>query len=371
LPQLPREKTEPLKVVIAAGGTAGHLVPALALAGALTDRGARVSFIGTGRGLEKELVPQAGYELDLADLRGLDRHFSLQLFLFAWSLVKGGLDCFRILSRRRPDVVVGGGGYVSWAPVFTAFLRRTPTLIVELDSHMGLANRALAPFARRVALSYAIPGRDGRKYLLAGRPMSRGLLEASAEDGRNKFGLQAGLPVVLVSGGSLGARSINLACVEAFGVPELDFQLVHVSGKRDYAMVREMLDKRGADPGNYHLLDYTVDLPLAMAAADLVIGRSGASVLEVAALGKPAVLIPYPYATADHQLKNAEWMAETGAAEIILDADIDGAMLKSKVEALLGDRQRLAAMAAASSVLGKRDGASHIADEVFTLAGRQ
>ncbi|MDO8736395.1 MAG: UDP-N-acetylglucosamine--N-acetylmuramyl-(pentapeptide) pyrophosphoryl-undecaprenol N-acetylglucosamine transferase [Thermoleophilia bacterium] len=356
--------------MIAAGGTAGHLVPALALAGALTDRGAQVSFIGTGRGLEKELVPQAGYELDLADLRGLDRHFSLQLFLFAWSLIKGGFDCFRILGRRRPDVVVGGGGYVSWAPVFTAFLRRTPTLIVELDSHMGLANRALAPFARRVALSFAIPGRQGAKYLMAGRPMSRQLLDASAAEGRRRFGLRTDRPVVLVSGGSLGARSINLACVEAFGVPELDFQLVHVSGKRDYDLVRQMLDKSGADPENYHLLDYTVDLPLATAAADLVIGRSGASVLEVAALGKPALLIPYPHATADHQLKNAEWMAETGAAEIILDGDLDGAMLKQRVETLLGDGQRLAAMAAASSVLGKHDGALRIADEIFVLAGR-
>ncbi|MHB9112824.1 MAG: UDP-N-acetylglucosamine--N-acetylmuramyl-(pentapeptide) pyrophosphoryl-undecaprenol N-acetylglucosamine transferase [Thermoleophilia bacterium] len=357
--------------MIAAGGTAGHLVPALALAGALTDRGAQVSFIGTGRGLEMELVPQAGYEFDLADLRGLDRHFSPQLFLFIWSLFRGSLDCFRILSRRQPDVVVGGGGYVSWAPVFTAFLRRTPTLIVELDSHMGLANRALAPIARRVALSFAIPGREGKKYLMAGRPMSRELLEASAEAGRRKFGLSAGRPVVLVSGGSLGARSINLACVEAFGVPHLDFQLVHVSGRRDYEMVREMLARRGADPENYHLLDYTVDLPLAMAAADLVVGRSGASVLEVAALGKPAVLIPYPFATADHQLKNAEWMAGAAAAEIILDSDLDGALLKKKVEALLGDGQRLAAMAAASSVLGRRDGAQRIANEVYSLAGRQ
>lgn len=346
-------------------------MPALALAGALTDRGAQVSFIGTGRGLEMELVPQAGYELDLADLRGLDRHFSLQLFLFIWSLIKGSLDCFRILGRRRPDVVVGGGGYVSWAPVFTAFLRRTPTLIVELDSHMGLANRALAPFARRVALSFSIPGREGRKYLMAGRPMSRELLEASAEAGRHRFGLSAGRPVVLVSGGSLGARSVNIACVEAFGVPRLDFQLVHVSGRRDHEMVREMLDKRGADPENYHLLDYTVDLPLATAAADLVVGRSGASVLEVAALGKPAVLIPYPYATADHQLKNAEWMAGADAAEIILDGDLSGAVLKQRVEALLGDRQRLAAMAAASSVLGRRDGAGRIADEIYSLSGKR
>jgi UDP-N-acetylglucosamine--N-acetylmuramyl-(pentapeptide) pyrophosphoryl-undecaprenol N-acetylglucosamine transferase len=357
-------------VVIAAGGTAGHLVPALALADALTARGARVSFVGTGRGLETELVPQAGYELDLANLRGLERRLSPQFFLFLWSLVKGGIDCFRILRRRRPDVVVGGGGYVSWAPVFTAWLLGTPRLITELDSHMGLANRALAPLATRVALSFAIPGRDGGKYFLAGRPLSRELLEATAEAGRRKFGLRDDRQVVLVTGGSLGARSLNLACVEAFGVPSLPFQLVQVSGRRDYEMVRQALHERGADPENYHLLDYTVDLPLATAAADLVVGRSGASVLEVAALGKPALLVPYPYATADHQLKNAEWMAAADAAEIVLDSELSGTLLKQKVEELLGDRERLAAMAGASAGLGRRDGGEIIADEIFALAGR-
>ena len=343
-------------------------MPALALAGTLTDKGAEVSFIGTGRGLETELVPQAGFELDLADLRGLRRRLSPQLFLFLWSLIKGSLDCIRILGRRRPDVVVGGGGYVSWAPVFMAFLRRTPALIVELDSHMGLANRALAPLARRVALSFAIPGREGGKYLVAGRPLPRILLEATAAEGRRQFGLREGKPVVLITGGSLGARSVNLACVEAFGVPRLSFQLIHVSGRRDYDLVKRMLAERGADPDNYHLLDYTVDLPLATAAADLVVGRSGASVLEVAALGKPALLVPYPYATADHQLKNAEWMAAAGAADVILDRELNGAVLKARVEALLGDRQRLAAMAAASAGLGRRDGAGRIADEIFRMA---
>ncbi len=345
-------------------------MPALALAGALTAKGARVTFIGTGRGLETELVPQAGYELDLADLRGLQRRLSPQIFLFIWSLIKGSADCARILKKRRPDVVVGGGGYVSWAPVFTAFLMRKPTLIVELDSYMGLANRVLAPLVKRVALSYEIPGRDGGKYLLAGRPMSRDLLEATAPAGREKFGLREDAPVVLASGGSLGARSINLACVEAFGVSHLPFQLVHVSGRRDFEVVKKLLRERGADPDNYHLLDYTVDLPLAAAAADLVIGRSGASVLEMAALGKPAVLVPYPYATADHQLKNAEWMVAAGAAEIILDADLSGLALKRKVEMLLGDRGRLAGMAAASARLGERDGAGKISDEIFAIAGK-
>lgn len=306
----------------------------------------------------------------MADLRGLERKLSPRLFLFLWSLARGSVDCLGILRRRRPDVVVGGGGYVSWAPVFTAWLTRRSTLIVELDSHMGLANRALVPFVKRVCLSFAIPGRDGGKYLYAGRPLGSKLLKATAEAGRKAFGLKPDMPVVLVTGGSLGALSINEACVEAFGTGPLPFQLVHVSGKRDYEMMKSRLRKAGADPVNYHLLDYTGDLPLATAAASLVVGRSGASILELAALGKPALLVPYPYATGDHQRKNAEWMAGAGAAEVLPDDQVSGELLKSRVESLISDNVRLEAMAKASARLGKRGAAERIADEIFKLAGR-
>lgn len=292
------------------------------------------------------------------------------MFLFLWSLLKGSADCRRVLRRRDPDVVVGGGGYVSWAPVFVAALRRTPTLIMELDSHMGLANRALAPLAKRVALSFPISGRDKGKYFVSGRPMGRELLAADAGRGRELFGLAAGVPVVLAYGGSLGARSINLACADAFGRGALDFQLLHVSGKRDHQMLRDRLDQRGADRENYHLLDYTGDLPQAIAAADLVVARSGASILELAALGKPALLVPYPYATAHHQRKNAEWMAAVGAAQMIDDGELNGAVLKAAVTGLLADRRKLEAMAAASRGIGSADGADAVADEIYIMAGR-
>jgi UDP-N-acetylglucosamine--N-acetylmuramyl-(pentapeptide) pyrophosphoryl-undecaprenol N-acetylglucosamine transferase len=236
---------------------------------------------------------------------------------------------------------------------------------------MGLANRALVPWARKVALSFPIPGREGGKYFLSGRPMSRALLDADATRGRELFSLNADTEIVLVYGGSLGARSINLACVEAFGHPMLDFQLVHVSGRRDYQMLKNTLQKKGYDHKNYHLLDYTNDLPQATAAADLVVARSGASILELAALGKPALLVPYPYATADHQRKNAEWMASAGAAEMILDDELTSTVLEEKIRGLLTDRQRLERMGAASSELGSRDGAGRVAAEIFKMAGRE
>ncbi|MEW6019363.1 MAG: UDP-N-acetylglucosamine--N-acetylmuramyl-(pentapeptide) pyrophosphoryl-undecaprenol N-acetylglucosamine transferase [Pseudomonadota bacterium] len=355
---------------MAAGGTAGHLVPALAVADALRDRGAEVSFIGAGRDLEKELVPARGYALDNADLRGLQRSLSLRTFLFVWSMFKGTAQCLEVMRRRRPDAVMGGGGYVSWAPVVAARLTRRPALIMELDSHMGLANRALVPLASRVALCFDIPGRSGGKYFRTGRPLGSKLLEATPESGRRHFGLAPGKPLVLVYGGSLGARSINDACAGAFGSGALDFQVLHVSGRRDHELVAARLKEQGADLANYHLLDYTDDLPLALAAADLVVARSGASVQEIAALGKPALLVPYPYATAQHQLRNAEWMAGAGAAAIIPDEELDAERLKEEVAALLADPERLAAMSRASASLGERGGADRVARELLELARR-
>ncbi|MEK7817072.1 MAG: undecaprenyldiphospho-muramoylpentapeptide beta-N-acetylglucosaminyltransferase, partial [Actinomycetota bacterium] len=352
-------------MAIAAGGTAGHLVPALALADALTARGARVFFIGTGKGLEAKLVPGCGYELEIADLRGLERRLTFKLLLLLWSLLKGSLDCLGIMRRQFPDVVVGFGGYVSAQPVLAAALMRRPRLIVELDSHMGLANRMLAPLADRVALSFALPEKKGGKYMLTGRPLSRKLLEADPVRGRGKFGLADNRPIVLMTGGSLGARTVNMAAVEAFGSGPLPFQLVHVSGQRDYEMVKDRLNRQNADLENYHLLDYTDDLPLVMAAADLIVGRSGASVQEIAALGKPALLVPYPFATARHQQRNAEWMAAAGAAEVIEDSELSGAALKERVVALLEDSDRLEVMAQSSRNLARRDGAGRIAAEVL------
>lgn len=341
----------------------------MAVAEALTDEGAEVSFIGARGGLEQELIPKAGYELDLAELRGLERSLSAKNLRFLWAMIKGTVDSAFVLSRRRAAVVVGFGGYASWAPIFTAWLLHRRRLIVELDSHMGLANRALSPLADRVALCFDIPGRSGNKYIRSGRPLSQKFLSATAEEGRKAFGLRADMPAVLVTGGSRGAASVNMACVRAFGTGALDFQLLHVSGRRDYPEMRKILVDGGYDRRNYHLLDYTNDLHLALAAADLVVGRSGASVQEIAAMGKPAVLIPYPYATGAHQQKNAEWLKTAGAAVIVPDEQLTAEALRATVNDLLQDRNKLEKMGAAAAGLVRKDGAQRIAAEILTLSG--
>jgi len=336
------------------------VVPALAVADALRAEGAEVAFIGGGRA-EAELVPAAGFELRTITVAGLSRGNPLQA-LRALSLAVVAVRRARSLLRAlAPDAVMGGGGYVAGPVGVAALSMRIPLVLTEADSHLGLTNRLLAPFARRVCLAFALPGRDGRRYRVTGRPVAPHEHDRAAA--RARFGVQPDATCVLVFGGSLGARSINLAAVEAFsGAP---FHVLHVSGRRDHPELaaRQL-------PLDYDLREY---LPLgdfadALAAADLVVARSGGSVFEIAAYGLPAVLVPYPHAAADHQRANARWMADAGAAVVIDDAELTARRLGGEVADLLADRRRLAAMAAAARGLARPDAARDVAQELLEAA---
>ena len=336
------------------------MVPALAVADALRAEGAEVAFIGGGRA-EAELVPAAGFELRTITVAGLSRGNPLQA-LRALSLAVVAVRRARSLLRAlAPDAVMGGGGYVAGPVGVAALSMRIPLVLTEADSHLGLTNRLLAPFARRVCLAFALPGRDGRRYRVTGRPVAPHEHDRAAA--RARFGVQPDATCVLVFGGSLGARSINLAAVEAFsGAP---FHVLHVSGRRDHPELaaRQL-------PLDYDLREY---LPLgdfadALAAADLVVARSGGSVFEIAAYGLPAVLVPYPHAAADHQRANARWMADAGAAVVIDDAELTARRLGGEVADLLADRRRLAAMAAAARGLARPDAARDVAQELLEAA---
>ena len=237
----------------------------------------------------------------------------------------------RILKEARPDVAVGGGGFASGPVVAVAAMSGVPGLALEADAHLGVANRLLRPFVKRFCLSFPIEGLEPPRYVVTGRPLAPAQISATSEEGREAFDLSADLPVVLAFGGSQGAQSINRACVDAFGGKELEFQLVHVCGPKNEAQVRADLEARGERFERYRLVPYTDRLAAAMAAADLVVARSGGSVAELAALGKPAILVPYPFATADHQRKNAREMVTGGAALLVDDAELDGALLQRLV----------------------------------------
>jgi UDP-N-acetylglucosamine--N-acetylmuramyl-(pentapeptide) pyrophosphoryl-undecaprenol N-acetylglucosamine transferase len=347
-----------MKVLIAAGGTAGHVVPALAVADTLRADGAHVEFVG-GERAEAQLVPAAGYAFHPITAAGLSRSNPLKAARSALKSTRGLARALALVRRLEPDVVMGGGGYVAGPVGLAAVLLRVPLVLTEADSHLGIANRALAPLARRVCLAFPIAGRDGRRYRVTGRPVPAPVTDRVAA--RAVFGFAPEETVVLVFGGSLGARTINEAAIEAFA--GASFRVLHVCGERDEPGLRDRV------PGpNYLLRAYVVPFGDALAAADLAVARAGGSVFELAAHGLPAILVPYPHATADHQSGNARWMADAGAAVVVPDAALTPARLASEVGTLLGDRARLAAMARASAGLARLDAAREIADEITAAA---
>jgi UDP-N-acetylglucosamine--N-acetylmuramyl-(pentapeptide) pyrophosphoryl-undecaprenol N-acetylglucosamine transferase len=344
--------------VIAAGGTAGHVVPAIAVADALRAEGAEVTFVG-GERAEAELVPAAGYPLDRIAVEGISRSNPLKA---ARALLKaaGALRAARrILRIRQPDAVLGGGGYVAGPVGLAASLKRIPLVLAEADSHLGLTNRALASRARRVCLAFPLEGREGERYRVTGRPVPPTVADRAGA--RAELGIGSEETVVLVFGGSLGARSINLAAVE--GLAGAPYRVLHVAGRRDFAELRAR-DER------YLLRDYITPFGTALASADLAVARSGGSVFELAQYGLPAVLIPYPHASADHQTTNARWMADAGAAVVLRDAELTPQSLRAEVDAIALDPERLRAMSAASQRLARPDAARDIAAEVLEAAGR-
>jgi UDP-N-acetylglucosamine--N-acetylmuramyl-(pentapeptide) pyrophosphoryl-undecaprenol N-acetylglucosamine transferase len=382
--------------VIAAGGTAGHVVPALAVADALRARGAEVTFIG-GERAEAQLVPAAGYPLHTIAVAGLDRRNPLRAARALVLAVRAFVRARVLLGELRPDAVMGGGGYVS-APVgLAALTRRIPLVLTEADSHLGLANRALAPFARRVCLAFppavvhsdteapasAAPasgaagsgksrrwpldrrrttrGELGRRYRVTGRPIPPPHEDRAGA--RARLGIEPGETCVLVFGGSLGARSINLAAIEAY--TGATFHVLHICGRRDHPD----LVARPRPPG-YDLREYLdlAEFAQALAAADLVVARAGGSLFEVAAHGRPAILIPYPHAAADHQAANARWMERGGAAVVVPDGELSAARLARETAALLADPQRMRAMAAAARRLARPDAAEVVAGELLEAA---
>jgi UDP-N-acetylglucosamine--N-acetylmuramyl-(pentapeptide) pyrophosphoryl-undecaprenol N-acetylglucosamine transferase len=348
-------------IVIAAGGTAGHVVPALAVADALRADGARVVFVG-GERAERTMVPEAGYELRPIAVEGLSRTNPLRAARAATKAAGAVVAARRILGEVRPDAVLGAGGYVAGPVGLAAVVRRVPMVLAEADSHLGLTNRALARWARRVCLAFPIEGRSGERYLVTGRAVPPPATDRAAA--RERFGLTDGETCVLVFGGSLGARTINEAAVEA--LPGAPFRVLHACGVRDYPALRERL---GADPpANYDLREYITRFGEALLASDLCVARSGSSIFEIAAHGRPAILVPYPHATGDHQTANARWMERAGAAVVVPDAQLTPARLLAELEALLADPARLEAMGRASAGLGRPDAAQRIAEEVLAAA---
>lgn len=347
------------------------MVPALSVADALREDGHRVVFVGGSRE-EARLVPEAGYELRQITVEGFSRTHPLKALRAGGKAIGAVAASRKILRELRPDAVMGGGGYVAGVIGAAAVLTRTPLVLTEADSHLGVSNRALHRRAQRVCLGFPIPGRDDPTFRVTGRPVPLPWTDRDAA--RAHFGLDRRTPTVLVFGGSLGARSVNQAALAGLAdltAPALDgsgervpVAVLHASGRRDY----ETLVGDVPAGGTYQLFDYLSPLSQALAASDLVVARSGGSIAEVTAHGRPAVLVPYPHAAADHQTANARWMAAEGAATVIADHDLTADGLRTVVSGLLDDPTELRRMADASAALARPDAARTIADEVLAAA---
>lgn len=378
-------------------------MPALAVADALRADGAHVEFIG-GERAEAQLVPAAGYQLHEIAVQGLSRSNPLRALRALGLAAVALLRTRRLLAKLAPDAVMGGGGYVAGPVGAAALSLRIPLVLTEADSHLGLTNRLLAPFARRVCLAFALPGRDGARYRVTGRPIPPH--ESDRAQARAHFGLAPDATCVLVFGGSLGALSINLAAIDAFAEAPANaaapahpqapanatappsagasssagessnaptpFNVLHITGRRDYPELHKRSEQPPGLPSGYDLREYmdVAEFSQALAASDLVVARSGGSVFEIAAYGRPAILVPYPHSAADHQSANARWMADAGAAVIVPDGELAAERLRAEVNALLSDPERLAAMAAASAALARPRAASDVAAELLAAAGR-
>src|SRR5262245_4317115 len=356
-----------LSVVIAGGGTGGHLYPGIAVAREIMRRApdAQVSFAGTSRGLEARVVPKEGFALDFVRSEGL-KGKSIGAQLRAWLLLaKTTVDAWRIISKRRPNVVIGVGGYSSGAVVGLAAQRGIATMVLEQNAIPGATNRFLAAHVRAAAVTYdeTLAYFHGRG-VVAGNPVRAEFFDASVEAiGRHTP------PRILILGGSQGAHVVNMAMVAA--APELarkfgGLEIVHQTGERDLAAVREAYGRGGVEARAESFLD-----PVAreVKAADLVVSRAGATTpAELAAAGRPAVLVPFAAATDDHQRKNAEVLVNAGAAAMVIESDLSGPALASVVGERLADRSGLARMSAAMHTLARPDAAARIVDRVMELA---
>jgi UDP-N-acetylglucosamine--N-acetylmuramyl-(pentapeptide) pyrophosphoryl-undecaprenol N-acetylglucosamine transferase len=317
-----------------------------------------VTFAGSPDRVEARLVPELGYEFDAFAVSGLPRRPGPGLLRAAGLALTAPVACLRILRRRRPDAVLGAGGFVAGPMVLAARLSRIPCALTEADAHLGLANRLAAPLARRVFLALPL-GLHGDKYRAVGRPIPAASTPVERTEARSRLGLAADAPVVLVFGGSLGARLLNELALEAWA--ETGPAVVHLCGERDYPELRERVSR-----ADYLLRPFMDEIGVAYGAADIALARAGGSVWELAAAGLPAVLIPGAFATGRHQEKNAGWFAEAGGALVVPEPD--AARAPRLVEELLDDADRLAAMAAAMRAVAKPNAAEEIADELISLA---
>ncbi len=347
------------RILIAGGGTGGHAIPALCVADELRARGAIVEFVGSTGGIERDLVPKAGYNLRILPLAGLSggpiaRTRASLLFL------KALRRCYSILKDLRPGAVLGVGGYASAPAVLAASTLKIPTFLHEQNSVPGRVNRFASRFTNEVFVTFPEARRHLRDTSLVGMPTRKEFFAVSKEKAVKRLGLEP--PVVLIFGGSGGALKLNLAAVEAFGRSETPYTIVQISGRRDFARL-------STNNPRHRIVEYEEEIWHTLAASEVVLMRAGAgSLFDVAATGRAVILIPYPHATGDHQLHNARYFTQRGAAELMLDDEVTANSLRARVEDLLKDTARRKRLASNMQTMATPEAAREVAERLLTEA---
>lgn len=359
-------------MIIAGGGTGGHLFPGLALAEELKrrDGSAQLIFVGTEHGIEARIIPREGYPIKFVRSEGMVGISFAKKLKATFKLCLSFVDSYRILETLRPDAVIGVGGYSSGAIVLLASLKSIPTMIHEQNSVPGLTNRLLGKVVKRVCVTYheSMASFPMDRTFLTGNPIRSKILKGDREAACRLFSLDSGLFTVFVFGGSLGARSINRIMVEALNhLTDLKdkVQFLHQTGEKDFKDMREAYRKAGVKGT---VAPFIFQMAEAYAAADIVISRAGATTLaEITALGKPAILIPYPYAAGRHQEFNAMKLSEMGAAYMMTEREMKAETLAAYIRELYENDFIRAEMKKASTGLGRPDACSRIADIAISL----
>jgi UDP-N-acetylglucosamine--N-acetylmuramyl-(pentapeptide) pyrophosphoryl-undecaprenol N-acetylglucosamine transferase len=354
-----------MRVILAGGGTGGHVIPALAIARELESRySAECCFIGTRRGIETRLVPAAGFPLELIEVGALNQVSLATRARTVLGLPLALFGSLGIVRRFRPDVMIGVGGYASGPAMLAAAVRRVPTLAFEPNVVPGFANRMVAPWVSAAAVHFEESRKYFRNCRVTGVPVRAEFFVLPRRD-------PAAPPTLLVFGGSQGARAINLAMTGAMATLRDRFarvELLHQTGERDYDTTVAAYEKLGVPVEVYKFMD---DMPAMFARADLIVSRAGAStVAEIAAAGKPSLFVPFPKAADDHQRRNAEAMQRGGAAVMLEERDLSSARLADTVASLLSNPARLEAMSVAATGMAHPNATRDIAELALSLATR-
>jgi UDP-N-acetylglucosamine--N-acetylmuramyl-(pentapeptide) pyrophosphoryl-undecaprenol N-acetylglucosamine transferase len=363
-----------MRVVFSGGGTGGHIYPAVSIARQCLQEipDTQMLYIGSNRGMEKDIIPFENIPFESIEITGFKRKLSLDNAKTILRFIRGTQRCKAILKKFKPDIVVGTGGYVCGPVIYAAAKLGIPTLIHEQNVIPGLTNRFLSKYVNSVAVSFKgseVNFPKAKRAIYTGNPRATAVIHADPEKGWESLGLSSGSKLVVVVGGSGGARAINNAMLEMVNdITSLqDTHFIYVTGKAYFDTASQAVREQCSElPGNLHMVPYIHNMPEVLAAASLIVNRSGASFLaEITALGLPSILIPSPNVTNNHQEANARWLAEIGAAQLLLEKDLNGKALSTSIKKIINDPILSESMSQKAQTVGQPDAAQLVLNEMI------